>query len=67
VIGMVRSADECVAFKRDSFGALHHMMAALTDGDKEETWREIAHDLRQFEGPSGFVGPCELLVGVGTR
>jgi SAM-dependent methyltransferase len=63
----LRSADECVAFERDSFGALHQMMAGLSDGEKEDTWREIAHELRQFEGPSGFVGPCELLVGVGSR
>lgn len=61
------SADECVTFERDSFGALHQMMAALPAGEQEDTWQEIAHELRRFEGPGGFVGPCELLVGVGTR
>jgi hypothetical protein len=27
-----------------------------------ETWAEIEDALTQFEGPEGFVGPCELLV-----
>jgi hypothetical protein len=29
-------------------------------------WRDIADALGAFEGPDGFVGPCELLV-VGAR
>lgn len=61
------SAAECVAFERESFGALHQMMATLSDADRTETWHEIERELRQFEGPGGFVGPCTLLVGAGTR
>jgi len=29
-------------------------------------WREIGEALREFEGPDGFVGPCELLVAGGA-
>jgi hypothetical protein len=30
-------------------------------------WQEIEAALAQFEGPDGFVGPCEMLVVSGTR
>jgi ubiquinone/menaquinone biosynthesis C-methylase UbiE len=60
------SAAECVRFERESFGALHHMLASLPDDDRQAVWREIERELRQFEGPDGFVGPCEMLVAVGT-
>lgn len=61
------SAADCVRFERDSFGALHTMLAGLGAGEREEAWQEIEEALRQFEGPDGFVGPCELLVGAATR
>ena len=63
----VGTAAECVRFERESFGALHQMMASLTEAEREETWAEIAQALAKFEGPEGFVGPCEMLVGAGTR
>ena len=61
------SAAECVRFERESFGALHQMMAGLSESEREDTWREIAAELARFEGPQGFVGPCEMLVGAGTK
>jgi SAM-dependent methyltransferase len=61
------SAQECVRFEKESFGALHQMLSGLGDEDKEAAWAEIEQELRCFEGPSGFVGPCELLVAVGTN
>jgi SAM-dependent methyltransferase len=60
------SAAECVRFERESFGALHQMMRNLSDAEKAETWAEIERELARFEGPDGFVGPCEMLVGAGT-
>lgn len=62
----LRSAAECVAFERESFGALHQMMSTLSDEERAETWAEIERELRQFEHQQGFVGPCELLIGAGT-
>lgn len=62
------TATECVRFERESFGALHQMMASLSDDERTDTWREIEEALHRFETPAeGFVGPCEMLVGAGTR
>jgi ubiquinone/menaquinone biosynthesis C-methylase UbiE len=61
------SADECVRFERESFGALHQMMGNLTEAERAETWAEIATELRKFEDAGGFTGPCEMLVGAGTK
>ena len=60
------SAAECVRFERESFGALHQMMASLDDGGRAQVWRDIESALQAFETPDGFVGPCEMLVAVGT-
>ena len=61
------SAAECVRFERESFGALHQMMAGLPETERESVWEEIERELRQFEGPDGFEGPCEMLVVAGTK
>jgi SAM-dependent methyltransferase len=61
------TAAECVRFERESFGALHQMLSGLPEPEREAAWAEIATELGRFEGPSGFEGPCELLVGVGTK
>jgi SAM-dependent methyltransferase len=61
------SAAECVRFLRDAFAALHQMLAALSDTEREAAWAEIEGELRAYEGPGGFQIPAELLVGVATR
>ncbi len=61
------SAKECVVFEKESFGALHQMLAGVDDVQRASAWREIEDALAQFEGPDGFVGPCEMLVVSGTR
>lgn len=61
------SAAECVDFERESFGALHQMLAGLDDAGREAAWKEIERELGRFEGPDGFVGPCELLVAAGRK
>jgi SAM-dependent methyltransferase len=60
------SAAECVRFQRESFGALHQMMAALSPAERDQTWADIEQALSRFETAQGFVGPCEMLVGAGT-
>jgi hypothetical protein len=62
----MRSTAECVRFERESFGALHQMMAGLSEGEREDAWSEIEDELSQFETPDGFEGPCELIVCAGT-
>lgn len=61
------SAAECVRFERESFGALHQMMASMSDAERAATWDEIECELARFQGEGGFVGPCEMLVGAGTH
>lgn len=61
------SAPDFVRFAQESFGALHQMMTGLTEAEREETWAEITQELRQFEWPVGFVGPCEVHIGIGIK
>lgn len=61
------SAAECLRFEKESFGALHQMLSSLDEAGRREAWDEIETALRKFEGPDGFVGPCEMVVAVGTR
>jgi SAM-dependent methyltransferase len=56
------SAAECVRFERESFGALHQMLAGVPETARAAVWDEIEEALRKFETEDGFVGPCELLV-----
>lgn len=61
------SAEECVRFERESFGALHQMLAGLADDERASVWDEIERELRPFEDEDGFSGPCELIVAVGMK
>lgn len=64
---LMSSSAECLRFERDSFGALHQMLSGLDEAGREAAWAEIAERLGEFDGPDGFVGPCELLVVAGAR
>ncbi|PVY96705.1 class I SAM-dependent methyltransferase [Actinomycetospora cinnamomea] len=61
------TAADCVRFERESFGALHQMLAGLTPSEREEAWDEILTELQRYEDADGFTGPCELLVVWGTK
>ncbi len=61
------SAAECVRFERESFGALHQMLSGLPESERGAVWKEIEEELHQFEGAEGFEGPCEMVVGAGTK
>jgi SAM-dependent methyltransferase len=64
----MKSAAECLRFEKESFGALHQMLSSLDPEGREGAWAEVADALRAFErGEEGFVGPCELVLGVGTK
>ncbi|MCZ8101619.1 MAG: methyltransferase domain-containing protein [Burkholderiales bacterium] len=69
VVAPVRlgSARECLQFERESFGALHQMLAGLTAPDRDAAWSEIEGALRAFERDGRFEGPCEMLVATGTN
>lgn len=61
------SADEYLRFEKESFGALHQMLSSLSVPEREAAWTEVGSALREFERDGGLVGPCELLVAVGTK
>lgn len=63
----VPSAVECVRFERESFGALHQMLAGVPEAERPSVWDEIEQELKKFEGADGFVGPCEMVVAVGVK
>jgi SAM-dependent methyltransferase len=62
------TAGDCLRFAKESFGALHQMLGALDAAEKEAAWNEVASGLKTFEqAGQGFVGPCQLVVAVGTK
>lgn len=61
------SAEDCVRFEKESFGALHQMLSALSPAARDAAWHEVETALRGFEDKGGFVGACQLVVAVGTR
>jgi ubiquinone/menaquinone biosynthesis C-methylase UbiE len=61
------SAAECVRFERESFGALHQMLAAVPKRERDQVWADVERELAGFETAGGFVGPCELLIGSGVK
>lgn len=61
------SAADCVRFERESFGALHQMLASVPETNRDVVWADIEAELARFETTDGFVGPCELLVASGTK
>jgi SAM-dependent methyltransferase len=61
------SAEECLRFEQESFGALHQMLSGLDPQQRQEAWDEVGAALAGFDGPAGFVAPCQLLVAAGTR
>jgi ubiquinone/menaquinone biosynthesis C-methylase UbiE len=61
------SAADCVRFERESFGALHQMLAGVPEAERPSVWKEIEDELTKFQTADGFVGPCEMLVGIGVK
>lgn len=64
---MMASANECLRFEKESFGALHQMLSGLDEAGREAAWAEIEQALGQFETGSGFEGPCELVLVSGEK
>lgn len=60
-------AADCVRFERESFGALHQMLAGLDDAARDQLWQEITEALAVYEADDGFAAPCELLVAAATK
>jgi SAM-dependent methyltransferase len=63
---LLPTAADFLRFAQESFGALHQMLAGLDDEGRGAAWKEIHERLTTFEGPDGWVGPCEMIVVAGT-
>lgn len=61
------SARDCIRFQRESFGGFNQMMAHLSTQERESIWDEVEESMRRYEGPDGFVAPCESIVAVGYK
>jgi len=62
----LESVDEHLRFLKEAFGALHMLMADMTEDERSDTWVAVADALAVYEGPGGFVSPAELVVCAGT-
>lgn len=61
------SAEECLQFEQESFGALHQMLAGLSAPEQDQAWEEIEEFLKTFEKNGQFNGPCQMLVAAATK
>lgn len=61
------SAEECLQFEQESFGALHQMLAGLSASEQDEAWNEIEEHLKTYEQNGRFNGPCQMLVAAATK
>jgi SAM-dependent methyltransferase len=61
------STAECLRFEKESFGALHQMLASLDPAGRDAAWAEVGAALGEFERDGAFVAPCELIIAVATK
>jgi hypothetical protein len=61
------SVADAIRTMKNSAVDLRELMSRLNDADREQAWVEIEQELRQFEEPSGFEAPGEVLIAAGTK
>jgi SAM-dependent methyltransferase len=61
------SAEECLRFEQESFGALHQMLGKLDEAAKVRAWAEVGEKLSAFETNGRFEGPCVMIAAVGRK
>jgi ubiquinone/menaquinone biosynthesis C-methylase UbiE len=61
------AASDYVRFVRQSGGPILLVLHKLDDAAKDAAWVEMTEKLSVFQTPSGWEGPNELLLTVGTR
>ena len=54
-------------FEKESFGALHQMLAGLDQARKDAAWAEIEAEFRAFERAGGCELPSEVVIATGAR
>jgi hypothetical protein len=61
------SPKEYLEFIRTSATPILHILSKLDDPARAAAWAEIEDKLGKFQTPTGWEGPNELLLTVGTR
>ena len=61
------SAAECIEFLYDTAGAIHTILADLSETEQQEAWEEMEHALKEFETPEGFESPVETILAAGQK
>jgi len=61
------SLGEAVDWLRDASPPARALAADLNERDRQEVWSEIADAIRQFDRPTGFDGPGEVVIAAGTK
>jgi hypothetical protein len=51
----------------DIAGALHTILAVLSEEEQKKAWTEMEQALKKFESPQGFVSPVETLLVAGKK
>lgn len=64
---VLKSAQECLRFEQESFGALHQMLGDLDETAKQAAWDDVETALEAFETDKGFVGPCTMIAATGVK
>ncbi len=64
---LLGSADECLRFEQEFFGALHQMLAKLEAPARQAAWDDVRKALEAFETDRGFEGPCVMIAAVGRK
>ncbi|MDH5403674.1 MAG: class I SAM-dependent methyltransferase [Candidatus Heimdallarchaeota archaeon] len=61
------SAQECTDFLKDIAGAIHAILAPLSDEEQEQTWKDIRQALLKFESEEGFSTSNEVIIAAGMK
>jgi SAM-dependent methyltransferase len=61
------SATDCLQLVQETVVPITELLVGATQTECEATWAEVGQVLRQFDGPTGFALPGEVLVGTGTK
>ena len=61
------SAAQFLQFEKESFGALHQMLAGLAQAQKDAAWAEIEREFRAFERDGVCELSSEVIIATGMR
>ena len=67
IVLRLSSAADCLQLVQETVVPITELLVGATRAECEATWTEVGQVLCQFEGPTGFALPGEVLVGTGIK